>query len=161
MAMLCHLEVVLGQTPSSKARGDGAWLAPEIWHLECLDSDAGGFVWDTSRFQPWQAPRCAWITQVPILFSGAAFFAASAVEVLMYSAAGAYVGFLYGSAAGTLHALRWSYASTVKLPLAVLAWGLRGAGKTSGQLCSFYNSRGQAVSFLAQIALIKTLFKGR
>ena len=99
--------------------------------------------------------------QVPILFSGAAFFAASAVEVLMYSAAGAYIGFMYGSAAGTLHALRWSYASTVKLPLAVLAWGLRGAGKTSGQLCSFYNSRGQAVSFLAQIALIKTLFKGR
>ena len=99
--------------------------------------------------------------QVPILFSSAAFFLASAVEVAVYSAAGAYVGFLYGATAGTMQMLRWSYASTVKVPLKTLAWGLGGACKASGQLCSLYNGRGQVVSFLAQVALVKFLFKGR
>jgi len=83
------------------------------------------------------------------------------VEIAIYSAAGAYIGFLYGATTGTLQMLRWGYASTVKLPLKTLALGFRGAYKASGQVCSFYNSRGQAVSFLAQIALIKLLFKGR
>ena len=99
--------------------------------------------------------------QVPILFSSVAFFLASAVEVAVYSAAGAYVGFLYGATAGTMQMLRWSYASTVKVPLKTLAWGLGGAYKASGQLCSLYNGRGQVVSFLAQVALVKFLFKGR
>ena len=79
----------------------------------------------------------------------------------MYSAAGAYVGFLYGATVGTLRMLRWSYASTVRMPLKTLAWVLGGTVKASGQLCSLYNSRGQVVSFLAQVALIKVLFKGR
>ena len=65
--------------------------------------------------------------QVPILLSSAAFLAASVVEVAAYSAAGAYVGFLYGSTLGTLQMLRWSYASTVKLPVRALTLACIGA----------------------------------
>ena len=65
--------------------------------------------------------------QVPILLSSTAFLAASIVEVAAYSAAGAYVGFLYGSTLGTLQMLRWSYASIVKLPVRTLTWACRGA----------------------------------
>ena len=39
--------------------------------------------------------------------------------------------------------------------------GTQGSNKDLCQLCSFYNSRGQAASFLAQVALIKTLSKGQ
>ncbi|BDA50147.1 probable E3 ubiquitin-protein ligase MARCH2 at N-terminal half [Coccomyxa sp. Obi] len=106
--------------------------------------------------------------QFPIFASSTAIIIASLVEVAVCSAAGAYLGFLYGSSVGTLRLLHWAVSVTLAVPLrtcGLLQGGLSKALSRGGLVLSSIfcgsKSKASASTFLVQVCLIRFLFGRR